>query len=89
VNDWSDDEVEEHLRLTAKIWRQREEIEDWGLDLAALGEYGMAPPPLMDAQARHDTRGARRLRARRDVQVARERALADLDAPEGDHRPAG
>jgi hypothetical protein len=31
--------------VTANIWRQREEIEDWGLDLAALGEYGIAPPP--------------------------------------------
>jgi hypothetical protein len=74
VNGWSDDEVEEHLRRTATIWRRREEIEDWGLDLSALQDYGILPPPAMDARARHDTRGARRLRARRNAEIARETA---------------
>jgi hypothetical protein len=83
VNGWSEDHVEEHLRLTETIWRRREEIEDWGLDLAALQDYGVVPPPVMDARARHDTRGARRLRTRRDAEIARERALAAGNEPPG------
>jgi hypothetical protein len=74
INGWSEDEVEEHLRTAAEVWQRRDEVEDWGLDLAALAEYGMVPPPSMDSVVRHATRGAVRLRARRDVQVARERA---------------
>jgi hypothetical protein len=81
VNAWSEDQVEEHLRLTETIWRRREEIEDWGLDLAALLDYGVVPPPVMDARARHDTRGARRLRTRRDAQIGREREQAGPDLP--------
>jgi hypothetical protein len=81
INGWSGDEVEEHLRTTAEVWQRREEVEDWSLDLAALAEYGMVPPPPMDSVVRHATRGAVRLRARRDVQVARERALAEATPP--------
>jgi hypothetical protein len=81
INGWSGDEVEEHLRTTAEVWHRREEVEDWSLDLAALAEYGMVPPPPMDSVVRHATRGAVRLRARRDVQVARERALAEATPP--------
>jgi hypothetical protein len=81
INGWSGDEVDEHLRTAAEVWRRREEVGDWGLDLAALAEYGMVPPPPMDSVVRHATRGAVRLRARRDLQVARERALAGATQP--------
>ncbi|MEA2615539.1 MAG: hypothetical protein QOE72_1322 [Chloroflexota bacterium] len=81
INGWSGDEVDEHLRTAAEVWRRREEVGDWGLDLAALAEYGMVPPPPMDSVVRHATRGAVRLRAGRDLQVARERALAEATQP--------
>jgi 5-methylcytosine-specific restriction endonuclease McrA len=81
INGWSEDEVEEHLRTAAEDWRRRDEVGDWGLDLAALAEYGMVPPPPMDSVVRHATRGAVRLRARRDLQVARERAPAGATQP--------
>ncbi|HEY2704329.1 MAG TPA: HNH endonuclease [Candidatus Dormibacteraeota bacterium] len=75
VNGWSEAEVEAHLGDAAEVWRRRELIEDWALDLAGLAEYGVVPPPPMDPVARHATPGAVRLRARRDQQIARERGL--------------